>query len=89
MNLHEAGLKRAGFLRRRVPDNWSRASIEQQEGPNIWPRKIGSIRIDMTPGACCTGPMIELMSINKLGIKKIGARTEGPTAKTKKAMSGM
>jgi hypothetical protein len=30
-----------------------------------------------------------LMSTNKLSIKKIGARTEGPTAKTKKAMSGM
>jgi hypothetical protein len=34
------------------------------------------------PGACCTGLMIKLMSTKKLNIKKIGARTEGPTAKT-------
>ena len=38
---------------------------------------------DFRRGACCAGPMIELMSTNKLSIKKIGARTEGPTAKTK------
>ena len=35
------------------------------------------------PGACCAGPMIELMSTNKLSTKKIGASTDGPTTKTK------
>jgi hypothetical protein len=35
------------------------------------------------------GPTIELTSTNKLSTNKIGARTDGPAAKTKKATSGM
>jgi hypothetical protein len=69
--------------------NSSRAQpYSHRKGQNIRPRKIGMSRIEPMPGACCVGPMIELMSTNKLSIKKIGARTEGPTVKTKKATSG-
>src|SRR4029077_19759828 len=64
--------------------NSSRAQLySHRKGKNIRARKIGTNRIEPMPGACCAGPMIELMSTNKLSTKKIGASTDGPTTKTK------